>query len=63
VSTVLLPAVSFAVDDWMPEMGLSSVKEACDVKSLRGIQYLDDWLGRILGYGRELNEGEWADPD
>ena len=26
----------------MPDMGLSSANEACDVKSLRGIQYLHD---------------------
>jgi hypothetical protein len=26
----------------MPDIGLSSVNEACDVKSLRGIQYLHD---------------------
>jgi hypothetical protein len=26
----------------MPDIGLSSANEACDVKSLRGIQYLHD---------------------
>jgi hypothetical protein len=26
----------------MPDMGWSSANEACDVKSLRGIQYLHD---------------------
>jgi hypothetical protein len=26
----------------MPDMGLSSANEVCDVKSLRGIQYLHD---------------------
>jgi hypothetical protein len=38
----MLLAVSLAVEDWIPEIGLSSAKEAFDVKSLRGIQYLDN---------------------
>jgi hypothetical protein len=42
----------------MPEMGLSSAKEAFDVKSLRGIQYLGDWSNGVIENGRERNEGE-----
>jgi len=41
-STVLVPAVSFEVEVWMPEIGWSSVKEAEEVKSALGIQYLFD---------------------
>ena len=40
----------------MPDIGLSSANEACDVKSLRGIQYLHDGQhpqkeasGRLMG--------------
>ena len=41
VSIVLSPALSLAVEVWMPEMGLSSAKEASDVKSFLGIHHLD----------------------
>ena len=38
-STVLEPALILAVEDEMPEMGLSAVKTAEAVKLVRGIQY------------------------
>ena len=34
----------------MPEIGLSSAKEACEVKSLRGIQYLDGLSDPVIGF-------------
>jgi hypothetical protein len=39
----------------MPDIGLSSANEACDVKSLRGIQYLYD--GQRLP--KKEDSGEW----
>ena len=57
MSTVLFPAVSFAVEVWMPEMGLSSVNETFNVKSLRGTQYLGDWSNGVIGNGAVRKEG------
>jgi hypothetical protein len=39
----------------MPDIGLSSANEACDVKSLRGIQYLHD--GQRLPKGKTVENG------
>jgi hypothetical protein len=39
----------------MPEMGLSSANDACDVKSLRGIQYLHDGQRS----SKKEGSGEW----
>lgn len=44
VSTVLLLAVSVAIEVWMPEMGGIAVKDALARKAVLGIQYCGNHL-------------------
>jgi hypothetical protein len=48
----------------MPEMGLSSAKEAFDVKSFRGIQYLEGQSDGVVESDRERADVEkWCVAD